>query len=59
MTEIMKTKLRAVAMLICLFFAIVASAGAFSTGEVIYIVAGIGNIICTAIAIYKTIMDKK
>lgn len=57
--ETLKKSLRAVAMIACSFCAIVASAGAFSTGIGIYIAAGILNILCTGIGIYKTVKDNK
>lgn len=57
--ETLKKSLRAVAMIACSFCAIVASAGAFSTENVIYIVAGIGNLVCTGLGIYKTIKNNK
>ena len=53
MTDIMKTKLRAVAFLLYIFIATVATAGAISTLEGIYIVAGILNIIAAAYIVYK------
>ena len=55
MNESLKTSFKAVAMLICFAFAIVASAGAFSTKEGIYIVAGIGNLLAAIYVIYKRI----
>lgn len=58
MKDTLKTSFRAVLMLICLAFAIVASAGAFSTREGIYIVAGIGNIITAIYVTYKLINKK-
>lgn len=56
MTDIMKTKLRAVAFLLYIFIATVATAGAISTLEGIYIVAGILNIIAAAYIVYKKIL---
>lgn len=56
MKESLKTSFKAVVMLLCLAFAIVASAGAFSTKEGIYIVAGIGNLIFAIYVIYTNII---
>ena len=53
MKDTLKTSFKAVAMLIYLAFAIVASSGAFSTREGIYIVAGIGNLLASLYVIYK------
>ena len=53
MKDTLKTSFKAVAMLIYLAFAIVASSGAFSTREDIYIVAGIGNLLASLYVIYK------
>ena len=58
MKESLKTSFRAVLMLICLAFAIVASAGAFSTREGIYIVAGIGNLLAAIYVTYKLIKQQ-
>lgn len=58
MKDTLKTSFRAVLMLICLAFAIVASAGAFSTREGIYIVAGIGNLITAIYVTYKLIKQQ-
>lgn len=55
MKDTLKTSFRAVVMLICFAFAIVSSAGAFSTKEGIYIVAGIGNLLAAIYVIYKRI----
>ena len=58
MTEIMKTKLRAVAMLLYIFAAVVTSAGAISTLEGIYIAGGVCNLLCAAYVTYKEINKK-
>ena len=58
MKDTLKTSFRAVAMLICFAFAIVASAGAFSTKEGIYIVAGIGNLLTAIYVIYTNIIKQ-
>lgn len=58
MKDTLKTSFRAVLMLICLAFAMVASAGAFSTREGIYIVAGIGSLLTAIYVTYKLINKK-
>lgn len=55
MKETLKTSLRAVALLLYLFVAILASAGAFSTGNAVYIIGGICNLIAAFIQIYMII----
>ena len=55
MKETLKTSLKAVALLLYLFVAILASAGAFSTGNAVYIIGGICNLIAAFIQIYMTI----
>lgn len=55
MKDTEKTSLRAVALLLCVFVSLVASAGAISTLETIYVVCGIFNAIITAFGTYKII----
>lgn len=55
MKETLKTSLRAVALLLYLFVAILASAGAFSTGDAVYIIGGICNLVAAFIQIYMII----
>ena len=57
MKEMMRTKLEAVAMLVYLLIATVTTAGAISTLEIIYIVAGVVNLICAAYAVYKKVIN--
>lgn len=57
MKEITRKKLEAIAMLFYTLIATVATAGAISTMEVIYIVAGIINLLCAAYAVYKRVID--
>lgn len=57
MNEITKTKLEAVAMLVYLLIAVIATAGAISTLEGIYIVAGVANLLCAAYSVYKKVIN--
>lgn len=59
MKESLKTSLKSVGLLLTLIIAIVASAGAISTGEVIYIVCGICNILVNVYANYRIIKGNK
>ena len=57
MNETTKTKLEAVAMLVYLLIAAVTTAGAISTLEGIYIVAGIANLLCAGYSVYKKVIN--
>lgn len=59
MKETLKTSLRAVALLLYLFVAILASAGAFSTGDAVYIIGGICNLIAASTVIYQIIRQNE
>jgi hypothetical protein len=57
MKETEKQSMRAVAILLCIFVAFVASAGAISTLEPIYVICGILNALIAAWIIYKKIKE--
>ena len=57
MKETEKQSMRAVAMLLCIFVAFVASAGAISTLEPIYVIRGILNALVTSWSVYKKIKE--
>lgn len=55
MKETEKQSMRAVAMLVCVFVSFVASAGAISTLEPIYVICGILNALLISWVTYKQI----
>ena len=57
MEELTRKKLEAVAMVIYLFIATVTTAGAISTMEVVHIIAGILNLVCAGLVVYKRVIN--